>query len=411
VLNDASTSASDAENQSCRHPPKNGQFKPVGTLNSEDSLLAFNEENRSKLSPNSCIRISPRRLFFSSTASIMVASGIFMTDNASFATEIPETSRPVQSGIAGPENVVSVGVMGTKIVENEKTSSPLMESVSGFVAGGALSFTKTIVKYPLDTATVRLQTNSAYYSVNKLGPLFDNSFRGILTPLVTNIPAGAVFFAVKDATKQALKERRGDASMPKWFSTSFAVAVAQIPYWLVRNPSEVVKTRQQAGIDGYGEDTNALEAIKKIWTDETPSGLYSGFWENVFYAYPADVIKFLCYESLSSGKRVLQPLEGSIYGALSTAVAQLVTTPLDVVRNRVMAQGFNELGSSEEDARSTRRSYLGSIINLAETEGLNGLFAGAAPRVGKALLSGAIQFATYEETKSSINKLFLTKKT
>jgi solute carrier family 25 S-adenosylmethionine transporter 26 len=40
---------------------------------------------------------------------------------------------------------------------------------------------------------------------------------------------------------------------------------------------------------------------------------------------------------------------------------------------------------------------------------LEGLFAGATPRVGKALFAGAIQFATYEETKQSINR-FLDKK-
>lgn len=30
-----------------------------------------------------------------------------------------------------------------------------------------------------------------------------------------------------------------------------SVAVAQFPYWVVRNPSEVVKMRIQAGVDGY----------------------------------------------------------------------------------------------------------------------------------------------------------------
>ena len=41
---------------------------------------------------------------------------------------------------------------------------------------------------------------------------------------------------------------------PAWLRTALAVAVAQVPYWLVRNPSEVVKTRQQAGRPGYSEE-------------------------------------------------------------------------------------------------------------------------------------------------------------
>lgn len=297
-------------------------------------------------------------------------------------------------------------------------TDPWMESISGFVAGGALTLAKTIVKYPLDTATVRLQTNSTYYSISRPIPLFDDSFRGITTPLLTNIPAGAVFFAVKDATKQALKQYGGGTMlMPKWLSTSLAVATAQIPYWVVRNPSEVVKTRQQANVPGYA-DANALDAIQKIWLEGGLGGLYSGFWENIIYAYPADVIKFIIYEALSTssisdGRKgttsSLSPAEGAIYGAVSTAAAQFLTTPLDVVRNRVMAQGYNNNTiSSFHDESEKSYSYIANLVSIAQIEGLDGLFAGALPRVGKALLSGAIQFATYEETKSSIANYFST---
>jgi solute carrier family 25 S-adenosylmethionine transporter 26 len=205
--------------------------------------------------------------------------------------------------------------------------------------------------------------------------------------------------------------------MPRWLSTSLAVAVAQIPYWVVRNPSEVVKTRQQANVPGYS-DANALDAIQKIWQEGRLGGLYSGFWENIIYAYPADVIKFIIYEALSSSISVgristtstLSPTEGAIYGAVSTAVAQFLTTPLDVVRNRVMAQGYNNTISSLDDESKNSYSYAGNLLTIAKKEGLDGLFAGALPRVGKALLSGAIQFATYEETKASIANYFSTNK-
>ena len=90
----------------------------------------------------------------------------------------------------------------------------------------------------------------------------------------------------------------------------------------------------------------------------------------------------------------MPPAQGAAYGAVSTAAAQFITTPLDVVRNRIMA------GDDEEDSSS----YADKLTTLARDEGLEGLFAGATPRVGKALLSGAIQFATYEETKQSINR-------
>ena len=272
------------------------------------------------------------------------------------------------------------------------SATTLQESISGFFAGGALSAIKTFVKFPLDTATVRLQMTNTPYSISKPGQLMEGSYRGVLSPLLCNIPGGALFFAVKDATKTALRPME----LPKWQSTCVAVAAASLPYWVFRNPSEVVKTKQQAMLDGY-QNISTLEAFQKEKDENGLGGFFVGFGENIVYAYPADVIKFLAYEQLTSGrpKNTLTPAEGAVAGAIATAAAQFLTTPLDVVRNRVMAGG----GDNET-------SYVESLATISREEGIAGLFAGASPRVGKAVLSGAIQFATYEETKQKINSLF-----
>eukprot|EP00977_Amphora_coffeiformis_P010507 scaffold2476_cov193-Amphora_coffeaeformis.AAC.2 len=286
-------------------------------------------------------------------------------------------------------------------------TTTLEESISGFLAGAALATTKTIVKYPLDTATVRLQMPGTTYSIARFGELMDGCYRGITTPLLTNTPAGAVFFAVKDATKTSLKASMPD--MPRWQRTCLAVAAAQIPYWWIRNPSEVIKTRQQANIPGY-VNTTAIQAFQQVGADAAAdnvtafSAFYSGFWENILYAYPADVIKFVVYDRFAGSAERLSPSQGAVAGAFSTAVAQLVTTPLDVVRNRVMAK--NKKSETLIDEPPPPSSYIDTLVEIGRTEGLSGLLAGATPRVGKAVLSGAIQFATYEETKQELANLF-----
>ena len=237
--------------------------------------------------------------------------------------------------------------------------------------------------------------------------------------LYSNIPAGSVFFAVKDATKSTIQEYGSiilGSSVPKWLATTLSVAVALPPYWILRNPSEVVKTRQQANMDGYANVTT-LEAYRNILsnerhgiTDDGKTGgnrlteFYAGYQENILYALPADVVKFTCYEALSRGRKNISPLSGAINGAVSTALAQFVTTPLDVVRNRVMTTKTSAAPDSNETIDSS--SYFDSLKTLSNEEGLSGLFAGASPRVAKAVLSGAIQFATYEGTKQSIAKFF-----
>ena len=346
--------------------------------------------------------------------------------------------------------------------QHDTSLSSAQESLTGFVAGATMSATKTVVKYPLDTATVRLQLAAAAAAAESplyttsWSELFRGSLNGVATPLVANIPGGAVFFAVRDACKASLKTNRVTAHLPPWIQTCTAVAVAQIPYWLVRNPSEIVKTRQQAKLEGYTEGVSMIQGYRQVWLDATTASrdggvnathgsdsscstlsslvdaFYLGYWENILYAYPADVIKFLVYDSWTrklGGKQALSPLQGAVVGAGATAVAQLVTTPLDVVRNRLMASAMSnnttalgtrqfstvvspgpgedesdndEPGESQDGRGYRQRSYWDTLTYLTESEGLPGLFAGAAPRVGKALISGAIQFATYEETKRDV---------
>jgi solute carrier family 25 S-adenosylmethionine transporter 26 len=61
--------------------------------------------------------------------------------------------------------------------------------------------------------------------------------------------------------------------------------------------------------------------------------------------------------------------------------------------------------SKNDSGETPRSNYIERLVKLGKEEGLEGLFAGATPRVAKAFLSGAIQFATYEETKQSIARL------
>mmetsp|Transcript_27692 Transcript_27692/g.52497 ORF Transcript_27692/g.52497 Transcript_27692/m.52497 type:complete len:331 (-) Transcript_27692:279-1271(-) len=190
---------------------------------------------------------------------------------------------------------------------NEKSITTFQESISGFVSGSAVSTVKTLVKYPLDTATVRLQMPDTPFTIRNLPALFEGSFRGISAPLISNIPAGAIFFAVKDATKSSLKQ----SGLPKWATTSLAVAAALPPYWLIRNPSEVIKTRLQIGAEGYYEGMSTVDAFEVALSsggsnNSTISGLselYLGYSENILYGFPADIIKFVVYDYLSEGRK------------------------------------------------------------------------------------------------------------
>ena len=160
--------------------------------------------------------------------------------------------------------------------------------------------------------------------------LYYNLFDGVLPSLIGGIPAGALFFATKDFMKEYLQLHPvAGIIFSKEFSTALAVVVANIPYWVVRNPAEVLKTRAQVadvcnsvknrdsvtencGSDGARVeryDDRSIEklsrratfsGVQEIWQSQGFSGvfalLYGSYASNIAYALPADVIKFVACE-------------------------------------------------------------------------------------------------------------------
>ena len=101
------------------------------------------------------------------------------------------------------------------------------------------------------------------------------------------------------------------AAQVQQISTIAAVVMANVPYWLVRNPFEVLKTRAQAQAQSK-EQTDAAQAksgsreLLNVGAQRERKGkltgtgiggtvreLYDSFTANLLYALPADLIKFL----------------------------------------------------------------------------------------------------------------------
>ena len=106
------------------------------------------------------------------------------------------------------------------------------------------------------------------------------------------------------------------------------------------------------------------------------ASLYKGYVENILYGFPADILKFVAYDTLSDGTKDLSPITGAWYGALSTAMAQCVTTPLDVVRNRIMAEVEEPTidNNYDSDAESNTMNYKDRLVKIAREEGVAALF-------------------------------------
>ena len=326
-------------------------------------------------------------------------------------------------------------------LSEEKRESASKAFISGLAGGAASRITKEIVLHPIDTVKTRVQVklnqkkkkengevkveseNGIYNEIQSLfgdRTLYNNLYVGLVAALVGGLPSGALFFGVKDVTKQLSRDIFPEVlASSKVFVTLFSVLVANIPYWLIRAPSEIVKTRQQAGINST-KNRNSVEVFQNIIKEEgIIKGLYSGYTSNIVYAYPVDAIKFLTYEFIkqswkdwkqeqmilhisvgviASTSAQLSPLEAAFAGSVASCIAQVLTTPLDVIRTRIMTDDSLTIdgGANQAKKYSSVKDTLDKII---EEEGIEKLFSGSIPRFVRAFVSGAAQFGSYEFVK------------
>ena len=313
-------------------------------------------------------------------------------------------------GATGTAIFASSGaIAASDVSEASNKLSRAQEVIQGFVGGAAVSSSKILVKHPLDTVTVRLQVAKRDgLPTPRREVLFKGLWSGVVPPLVFGIPSGAVFFGVKDFAKARLR----DNGAPKYQATLLSVLVAQFPYWLIRNPSEVLKTRAQSGEGDVGFWNATRTALQQ---EEGGADLFRGYGENIAAAYPADALKFGIYEAITTAgllgpdRKQVSPLEAAVAGAVATALSQAITTPLDVVRNRAMlskGQGGARSKAGPLGPAEFASSYFGALSTIARDEGIGALWVGLSPRIGKAVLSGAIQFGSYEISKGKMSEAF-----
>jgi hypothetical protein len=274
--------------------------------------------------------------------------------------------------------------------------SAAAEFWSGLLAGAVQKTVKELALHPLDTAKARLQLAGPRRKL--LAELFRAPYAGLGPALVSGAPAASTFFAVKDAVKtQCRAAGISDATA----STLISVAGANVAYWGIKNPAEVLKVRRQAGTAG-----DTLEAARALWQAEGLRGFYVGSVANFAYAFPVDSAKFLLYEAIKlqlkarSGRAKLSPVESALGGALSTSAAQALATPLDVARVRIItAERPGSAPAGAAGGAGGKAGVVGTVRTIAAEEGVAALYAGVTPKVLRAVLAGAIQFSTYETTK------------
>ena len=261
------------------------------------------------------------------------------------------------------------------------TSGMPWRELAGHCASGALAGCAVEgAFYPLDTLKTRMQAARAVNARIDLRGLY----RGLFGNLMGAAPASAVFFAAYEPAKRALRARRGGEEDAR--DHLLAGAIAGLASSVIRVPTEVIKTRRQVGV-------SAGASVRSILATSGAAGLFVGYWSFLLRDLPFDAMEFAGYEGLKNawsdftGKESLHGVEAAALGAFAGAATGAATTPLDVVKTRLM---------TSPDAY---RGVVHCFTRTVAEEGISALFKGVQPRVLWIGLGGGCFFAVLETAR------------
>ncbi|MCL7026906.1 hypothetical protein MKW94_000553 [Papaver nudicaule] len=254
--------------------------------------------------------------------------------------------------------------------------------VDGVIAGGTAGVVVETSLYPIDTIKTRLQ---AVRGGGKI--VLKGLYNGLAGNLAGVLPASAIFVGVYEPTKQKLLKMFPENLSA--FAHLTAGAIGGAASSLIRVPTEVVKTRMQTG-----QFASAPDAVRLIVRKEGFKGLYAGYSSFLLRDLPFDAMQFCIYEQIRIGyklaaKRDLNDAENAVIGAFSGAITGAITTPLDVIKTRLMVQG----------SANQYKGIVDCVKTIVREEGAPALLKGIGPRVLWIGIGGSIFFGVLERTK------------
>lgn len=263
-------------------------------------------------------------------------------------------------------------------------------TLGNLLAGGAAGCAVEAALYPIDTIKTRLQ---AAVGGGGLSALLKTGggralYAGVWGNLAGVLPSSALFMAVYEPVKQAVYARRDlSKDEAEFWGPVVAGMAAGLAASLTRVPTEVVKQRLQTG-----EFKGAAAALRHIAAKEgVRRGLYAGYGAFLLRDLPFDAIEFVAYERLKIAARAAlgrdpNAAEVSVIGAAAGGITGVVTTPLDVLKTRLMTQG----------AAGKYKGVLDAAVGIVRNEGWGAMMAGWQPRLLWISLGGCVFFPCLE---------------
>lgn len=296
------------------------------------------------------------------------------------------------------------GIVNQLKANTPSTSSPPLFSSDGrtlmapehapleasFVAGAIAGMCVDVTLHPGDTIKTRMQAAQGFQAAGG----FRGLWHGITPVLLASIPSNSAFFVTYQCMLRSFGRSHAhpSAGLSTVIIEASAATVAEVSAVLIRVPAEVLKQRIQVG-----RHSSFVGALSHIHSSSGIPGFYVGFRATLMRELPFMVVQMTAFESLKRRHPWANPAEGSINslavgtscGAVAGGLAGAVTTPLDLVKTRIMLA----------DVEQSRGLYA-VLRTTFSTGGLTALFCGLIPRTCISAAGGAIWLGTFEGVQS-----------
>ncbi|CAD0099576.1 unnamed protein product [Aureobasidium mustum] len=277
-------------------------------------------------------------------------------------------------------------------VVQEKT--PLVESpyLRSLLAGAVAGTTVDTSLYPLDTLKTRLQSSSGFLAAGG----FRGVYAGVGSAIVGSAPGAALFFVTYDGIKRNFSSPTHTSTQQAGVHMA-AASLGEVAACAVRVPTEVVKQRAQAKQfpSSLSAFTSILDLRKSAGYGVMARELYRGWGITVMREVPFTVIQFPMWEGMKrwaarrDGRETATGFQSAVFGSISGGIAAALTTPLDVLKTRMM------LAKEKVSA-----SYL--LGKIYREEGMKAFFKGVEPRVTWISIGGAVFLGSYQWASNAL---------
>ncbi|KAJ4338421.1 hypothetical protein N0V87_003964 [Didymella glomerata] len=309
------------------------------------------------------------------------------------------------------------------------------------IAAAIAAFTVDLLVYPLDTLKTRFQspdyarlyTNQATGKPNPA--LFRGMYQGIGSVIIATLPSSGAFFTTYERTKSAFTSLNQTSSQPNGLLPTpvihaAASSLAELVSCAILTPAEVIKQNAQM-VSSSDSSTNAtIQTLRKFQSN--PLALWRGYASLAGRNLPFTAMQFPMFERLKQRIKEYRDEKGLTRGTIvesgiitafsagsAGAVAAVITTPVDVLKTRIMlsaAEGESSEASSKsgksgangknglvdalgESVKKSRRGQKGTwqiTQEIVKEQGYKGLWRGGALRAVWTFVGAGLYLGAYE---------------